>query len=246
VKGAYVVACSLVLLMAFLRAPAVQASCASAVVVDGSVLFGYEAADWKLPSSDGRVRAVAPACNDAGQARPDGETTVVRFKGIPPDIAVRSESGDQVFLASGSLTALAAHPLHRPSRRFARRGCTRQPKLEGAAGAAGFDSITLVSGGRTHFVRVDAHTTLVNRPAYQPIARGQGLQIAGKRCGTRLVADRIAFTGPTVVPEPYRPSPTRSLVRSFPWGLAFLIGAGCVAFVAMVIRITRPPVERSG
>jgi hypothetical protein len=239
-RGAFVVAWSVVLLFAFVRAPAAQASCVGAVVVDGSVLLGSYGPDRKLPPSAGRVRAVAPACNDSGQPHPDGHTTVVRLSGIPADIAVGSVSGDEVYLADGSLTALAAHPLHQTGRRFARSDCRHRPKLEGTAESAGFDSIALRSGGHMRYLRVDAQTRLVNRRAYQPIRKGQGLRIEGRRCGTRLVADRITFTGPTVVPEPYRSPHIESGVRSFPWVLAYVIGAGCLAFVWLVERITRP------
>jgi hypothetical protein len=240
VKVAYVVAWSIVLLIPLLRAPAVQASCVGAVVVDGSILFGYNAADWKLPPSAGRLRAVAPACNDAGQGSPDRETTVVRLRGIPADIGVRSARGDVLYLAKGSLAALAAHPRHLPSHRFVRKGCARQPALGGTAQAADLDGFALVAGGRTHFVRVDARTALVNRRAYQPVRDGQRLQVSGWRCRAGVIADRIAFVGPTVLAEPDRPTLARSGARSFPWATALLIGALCFAVVGFVVRITRP------
>src|SRR3954452_22714891 len=91
--------------LACLVAPAARASCVPAVGVDGSVLSSVHGSDRALPAGGGRVRAVAPACNDAGQRRPDGRTTVVRFAGVPADVAVRSLDGDGVYLATGSLTA---------------------------------------------------------------------------------------------------------------------------------------------
>src|SRR3954451_24063733 len=185
----------LVCVLACLWAPAAHASCIAAMVVDGTVLSSVNFSDRALPEAAGHLRAVAPACNDAGPRHRDGKTTVVRFAGVPADVAVRSLDGDDVYLAAGSLTALAAHPLHQAARRFARRACGRRATLGGTAESAGFDSLTLVSGAPRAYVRVDAHTALVNRPAYQPVRKGQGLEIAGRRCGSRLVADRIAFTG---------------------------------------------------
>jgi hypothetical protein len=165
----------------------------------------------------------------------------VRFAGVAADIAVRSVDGSRVYIAPGSLTALATHPLHRSFRRPGRRSCARTSKLRGTAGAAGFDSIELMTGGRSHFYRVDAHTALVNRPAYQPIRRGQRLSIAASRCGTRLIADRITFTGPTVVPKRYS-GPTNSARGSqLPWGIVVSIVALAVALAAWLIeRVTRP------
>jgi len=212
-------------LMVCLWAHPAQASCVGAVVVDGAVLNAVYASDWALPASAGRVRAVAPACNDAGRRHRDGTTTVVRLEGVPTDVAVRSIDGAEVYLAGGSLTALAAHPLHQASRRFARRSCGRRAKLEGTAEFAGFDSVTLLSSGRRHFVRVDARSALVNRPAYQPVHRGQRLRIDGRRCGTRLVADRIAFTGPTVVPDRYESPDLGSRSHPLPWRFALVISA---------------------
>ena len=77
-------------------------------------------------------------------------------------------------------------------------------------------------------------TALVNRPAYQPLRRGQRLQITGRRCGTRLIADRIEFTGPTVAPERYRSPPARSRRRSVPWSTLLMIGAAGLAFAGIV------------
>jgi hypothetical protein len=191
----------LAVLIALLLAPAAHASCVASVVVDGTVLYGMDAAGTELPPPAGRVRAVSPACNDAGQGNPDRTTTLVRLAGVPPQVAVRSIDGGVVYLAAGSLTALAAHPLHRESRRFARGDCGRRVQLEGTTRSAFSDGLLLASGARRHAVTVDARTELVNRPAFQPLLEGQRLRIAARHCGRRLVADRIAFTGPTVVAE---------------------------------------------
>src|SRR3954464_13906976 len=118
----YVPAVGLEPLLAYPRAPAAQAGCVAAVVVDGAVLFSVDASDGALPGPAGRVRAVAPACNDGGPRSPDGKTRGVRLAGVPADVAVRSIDGEAVYLAHGSLTALGAHPLHHASRRFARGG----------------------------------------------------------------------------------------------------------------------------
>jgi hypothetical protein len=218
-----------------------RASCVAAVIVDGVVLIGSGASDWTLPRADGRVSAVAPACNDGGPRQPDGKTTVMRFAGIPADVAVRSVDGRDVYIADGSLTALATHPLHRSSGRAARRRCARKSRREGTAGSAGFDLIELIAGGRSHFYRVDARTVLANRPAYQPIRRGQRLSIAATRCGTRLIADRIVFTGPTIVPKRYSGQTDSAPGSGLPWGVVLLIGLLGLALVAWLIeRVTRP------
>ena len=150
----------------------------------------------------------------------------MRFAGIPADIAVRSVDGRDVYIADGSLTALATHPLHRSAGRVARRRCVRKSRRGGTAGRAGFDSIELIAGGRSHFYRVDARTVLANRPAYQPISRGQRLSIAATRCAARLIADRIAFTGPTIVAKRYRGQSNPALGSGLPRAIVLLpIGA---------------------
>ncbi|WP_028064027.1 hypothetical protein [Solirubrobacter soli] len=235
-----------VLLLALLAcvAPRVaRASCVGAVVVDGTVLLGESASDRTLPRTAGEMPAVSPACNDGGPKQPDGRTTVVRFAGVPADIAVRSVDGEHVYIAYGSLTALATHPLHQPSSpRFSRRRCaTRKPTLEGAADSAGYNTIDLIAGGRSHLVRVDARTALVNRPVYQPIRRGQRLSITATRCGSRLIADRIAFTGPTIAGPRYQGYTPSALGSGLPWPVVLLIAALALALaVWLVERITRP------
>jgi hypothetical protein len=218
-----------------------RASCVAAVIVDGVVLIGQGPPDGTLPRAAGRMSAVLPACNDGGPRQPDGTTTVVRFAGIPADVAVRSVDSRDVYLADGSLTALAAHPLHESTRRLTRRRCARKSTLVGAAGRAGFDSIELIAGGRSHFYRVDARTVLANRPAYQPIRGGQRLSIAATRCGTRLIADRIVFTGPTILPKRYKGQTASAPGSGLPWGVVLLIGAlGLALAVVLVERLTRP------
>ena len=112
-----------------LSAPTAKAACQAIVVVDGTVLLGHDSEGWTVPPPDGTRRAVLPACNDAGQHDPDTTTTVMRLQGVPADVAVRSLRGDAVYLARGSLTALAAHPLHRPGRRTARANCGREQRI---------------------------------------------------------------------------------------------------------------------
>ena len=50
---------------------------------------------------------MAPACNDAGQNEPDGEISVLRFKGVPADVAVVSSVDSGFYLVAGSLVAKA-------------------------------------------------------------------------------------------------------------------------------------------
>jgi hypothetical protein len=240
-KRVSLIVASTLLILACVLTPQARASCVSAVIVDGAVLIGHDASDWTLPRTAGQMPAVDPACNDGGPRQPDSRTTVVRFAGVPADIAVRSVDGSDVYIADGSLTALAAHPLHRSYHRLVRRNCARKSTLGGTAGTTGFDSIELIAGGRSHFYRVDARTALVNRPAYQPIRRGQQLSIAASRCGTRLIADRITFTGPTIVPKRYTGQTDSALGAGLPWGIAILIGALGLALAAWLIeRVTRP------
>jgi hypothetical protein len=242
VKRMSLAVASVLLVVACASTPAARASCLGAVVVDGAVLMGYRASDWTLPIAAAETSAVVPACNDGGPKQPDGSTTVVRFVGVPADIAVRSVDGDDVYIVAGSLTALGLHPLHRSTRRLVRRRCGRKSTLEGMAGTVGFDSIELVAGARSHFYRVDARTVLVNRPAYQPIRRGQRLSVAATRCGERLIADRITFTGPTIVPKRYSGQVNKTLGSGLTRGIIVLpLGVlGLVLAAWLAERVTRP------
>jgi hypothetical protein len=233
---------SMLVVVACASTPAARAGCLGAVVVDGTVLMGYRAADFTLPSAAAETSALVPACNDGGPKQPDGSTTVVRFAGVPADIAVRSVDGDDVYIAAGSLTALATHPLHRSIGRLVRRRCGRKSTLEGMAGTVGFDSIELIAGARRHFYRVDARTVLANRPAYQPIRRGQRLSIAATRCDERLIADRITFTGPTIVAKRYGGQVNKTLGSGLPRGIIVLaLGVlGLVLAAWLAERVTRP------
>ena len=247
-RSTYMMRVSLVLacvlfVVACMSPRAARASCLSAVVVDGTVLIGEGASDLTLPRAAGEIPAVAPACNDGGPPSPDGRTTVVRLAGVPTDVAVRSVDGDDVYIADGSLTALAKHPLHRSTSRSARRRCAaRKSTLEGtAADTARFDHVELIAGGRSHLYLVDARTALVNRPAYQPIRRGQRLSITATRCGSGLIADRIAFTGPTIVPPRYVGYKRSALGTGLPWVIVLLLAAiGVALAVWLVERVTRP------
>lgn len=234
------VVASVVVLVAFACPPSAQAGCVGAVVVDGAVLLASDAYRT-LPRPAGRVPAVVPACNDGGPRRPDGRTTVVRLAGVPADVAVRSTDGSRVYLAQGSLTALAAHPLHRRSRRLVRRHCVVTPTREGTAGLVTPDSIELIAGATRRLYRIDGRSTLANQPAYQPVRRGQRLSIAAAKCGTRLIADRIVFTGPRVVPRRYVGQATSPPEPGFPWLVALPIGVlGLALVVASIERVTRP------
>jgi hypothetical protein len=240
-KSVSLVMASVFLALVCLSPREARASCVAAVIVDGVVLIGYGASDWTLPRADGRVSAVAPACNDGGPRQLDGRTTVMRFAGIPADVAVRSVDGRDVYIADGSLTALATHPLHRSAGRVARRRCERKSRRGGTAGRAGFDSIELIAGGRSRFYRVDARTVLANQPAYQPIRRGQPLSIAATRCGKQLIADRIVFTGPAIAPKRYSAQRNSAAGSGLRWGFVLLIGVPGLALVAWLIeRVTRP------
>ena len=227
--------CFAVVLAVLVMAPSARAACVAAVIVDGVVLINHDANGWKLPPTDGRRSAVLPACNDAGQNEPDGATTVLRFKGVPADVAVVSSVDSGFYIVAGSLVASAAHPLHRPGRRYARRGCARGRTFEGTTTDAGFDRLMLDD----RVFRVDARTRIVNRPAYQPVRDGQRLRVTATRCGNRLIADRIAFVGPTVEPVRYRQA-AASHDTAFAWGAVALGLLGVVAAGFLVERLTRP------
>ena len=240
VRASFVVVTALALVAAW-PASAVRAACVAAVVVDGQVLFGHQAGSETLPPAAGERAAVFPACNDAGQNDPDRTGTVIPFEGVPASVAVRSAAGDTVYVAEGSLTALAAHPLHQPGgRRSARRGCGDEQRIDATAKAGGFDSLTLLAGGRERIVRIDARSRLSNRPAYQPVSPGQRLRVTMTRCRNRLFADRIAFVGATVTPAPYVLQHGAPAAEPVPWGLVALGLVGlALAAMAVVHRVLR-------
>jgi hypothetical protein len=215
-----------------------RGSCVAAVVVDGWVLFGTYADEIELPPTTGRITAVDPACNDAGQNEPDGKTTVTRIEGVPANVAV--VRGDTLYVVDGSLTAMRSHPLHIPSGRAPRRGCGRARAVTGVVDRAGGDSLNLLAEGRDQLVLVHARTRLTNRPAYQPLHVGQRVEVTLRRCRSRVFADRIALTGPEVVPDRYRQATVEPLEAPSVVGWA----AGGVLVLALVVllvgRLTRP------
>lgn len=221
------------------RAETARASCVGAVVVDGVVLYaGLEARD--PPPLGERRSAVRPACNDAGQNDPDTRTTVTRFEGVPDTVAVAGGRG-RVYIADGSLVALKDHPLHRPGQPFRRVRCGRPQTLAGAADRAGYDSLELRADGEQRLIRVDARTRVTNRPAYEPIVNGQGLRLTVRRCRNRLVADRIAFAGPTLEVPRYRRA--ESGWTDSPPNVLNWIGLGVIMVVlggVALERLTRP------
>lgn len=193
-------------------APGAEASCIAAVVVEGRVLFGHGTVpEARLPPVGAETRAVEPACNDAGQDEPDRAISVLTLDGLPPDIAVvRRGSPSSVYVAEGSLTGSAAHPLHRALHRgSSRRGrrprtCRRVARtVRGTLGedtAPSLPALPLRTGTRTTVIATDARTRLTNRPPYEPLNPGQRLEVRTSICGTRRFADAIAFDGATVPP----------------------------------------------
>ena len=87
----------------------------------------------------------------------------------------------------------------------------------GTTSDAGFDRLML--GDRVF--RVDARTRIVNCPA-DAVHAGQALRVTASRCGNRLIADRIAFVGPTVEPVRYQRA-AASHDTAFAWGAVALI-----------------------
>jgi hypothetical protein len=220
--------------------PAAQAGCAAAVVVDGRLLFGtMTPRAGALPPPGAEHAAIRPACNDAGPPYAgDEDTTVTTLRGVPPHVAVVADDG--MYVAAGTLVALRAHPLHlarygapgRPSARPGRR-CRPAPAVEGRAAAATDDTVRVRRGSGATFVRVDAATRMGNRPAFEPVTRGQRLSVRASRCGRDLVADEIRFVGATVTPAPYeRFSVADATGRSDGWAIALLLGGALAILVA--------------
>ena len=226
-----------------------RASCVDAVVVDGRLLFARGATDpARLPRVTGERPALSPACTDTSPADPgstDKRITVMRMQGVPPRVAVLDSSRRTLYAAEGTVTTLATHPLHEalrrgnlPSLREGRR-CRAQRRpldavaLEAAAGR-GFRADV---GPRGAFVGVDARTRIVNRPAYEPIRRGQRLRLGVSACGgRRVVADRIAFTGPAPFEERYRGAVAADTGETGP-GVPLLIPIALVAAAAILLAI---------
>jgi hypothetical protein len=181
-----------------------RTSCASVLLVDGVVLWGISIEGDPLPARGARSSALQPAC---GEDDVDRRVAVTALAGIPARFAVAPVEDDgSVYLVEGSVVELAQHPLHttffgdrgRPS---LRRGGACRPggTVRGTVTEPEQSTRIPLTGGR--IVRVDARTRIANRPAYQPILRGQRLRVRTSRCGSRSVADRIAFVGATVQPE---------------------------------------------
>jgi hypothetical protein len=196
-------AAAVALLLTAAPEPAGAMSCAAAVIVEDRILFGTGVERVRdLPPRGRAIAAIEPGCGDA-----DRRITVWTLRGLPPRLAVYRE-GDGVYEARGSLTVLAGHPLHaalrhRELRPVARRGCVAAATVRGSV-AGGYDGIALAlrtRAGAPVRVRLDRRTRLANRPAYQPLRDGQQVAIRTSRCGRKLVAERIAFAGPTVPAE---------------------------------------------
>ena len=189
-----------------------EASCAAAVVVDGSLLFGVgRIVERHLPALGERRGAVEPACNDAESDEADRQVTVRTLDGLPPRAAVIGTDG--LYLARGSLVVSSAHPLHRAVVRAGSEPDVRRRRCRRESGPRrGVLAETAFREGRTMrlrlttpqgpvTVRADELTRLTNRPAYEPLAKGQRVSVQVSACGGGRRADRIAFVGPTIDDE---------------------------------------------
>ena len=183
-------------------------ACAAAVVVDGRVLLGAQVPHPdRLPPRAGERDAIYPACNDGGPIEDDHEGAVTRLRGAPPQIAVTGPRPHSVYVDDASLTVLGTHPLHaafhgRPRAPSYRSDC--RPYRTLVRGRVAEDGVLRIrAADRTVSVRSDAATRFTNRPAYEPVRKGQRLRLATSRCGPRRVADRVTFVGPTPAPAPY-------------------------------------------
>lgn len=225
-----------------------EASCASAVVVDGHVLLGLGAVRVsELPPRGPARAAVAPACNDGnGPRAEDGTTTVRPLRGVPPTIAVADARTGDAFADPASMVVLGDHPLHRaqygaadaPSYRERHRCGRERRALRGTLAEDGTgQALRVRRDDRTVSVSVDAATRIAGRPAWQPLRAGQRVVLRTSICGPRRVADTIRLAGP--VPPAHRSTGTGDLPGArWPW----VVGAVLVAlagFVALAVRAGR-------
>jgi hypothetical protein len=192
------------------NAPAM--SCASVVVVDGSLLWGTQIGHrpGRLPARGPPLTAIEPPCSDGDGDGGYRRVSVTALAGMPVRLAVAPEGDDtSLYVADGSLIELANHPLHgawypdasRPSFRRG-RSCARTESVTGTVTyPGGFTRLLLVTAGGVRTVRVDAHSRITNRPAYQPVLPKQRLRVRMVKCGPVRVADRIRFVGATIQPE---------------------------------------------
>ena len=226
-------------------APAKAMSCASAVILDGHVLYGGGVPHReRLPELGASLRAIEPACGDDDHNR---DVNVTAFRDLPATVAAWSkDTYSRLYVAAGTLVATADHPLHRAffgeNRPSARRGrsCRTAGRLAGtAAQPTGFSTLVLRTSDGERYVRVDAKSRLANRPAYQPLSPGQRLTVGVQRCGRRLVATRIRFIGPNVRPD-------LVTVREDGSDLWLILGAiGTMLMVcALVVRLIVLPAVR--
>jgi hypothetical protein len=172
------------------------------------VLYGEGAFREKhLPARGSRLDVVWPGCSDTPPAvEPDRQGTARRLRGLPSTVAVIAHQ--QLFVARGSMTALAEHPLFAAlaasrARQFDACSFRHERPLVRAVAHAWSDRVRVLLGGRKRWVRVDGRTTLSNRPASTPVWRGQRLRVRLMRCGSTLIARDIAFVGEANPPSPY-------------------------------------------
>jgi hypothetical protein len=226
-------------------------SCIAAVVIDERLLIGYgSVATARLPRIGDEHPAVEPACNGPDEDEPDRAVSVRTIEGVPPSVAViRRRDPSELYVADGSLVVSAAHPLHRavygrrsrPTGR--RRTCRREPRpvrgtLVGDPPQTGA-TLALRSGGRTIVIELDARTRLTNRPPYEPVNPGQRLAVRTSMCGSRRLADTIAFDGATVAPERIDTDTGGGLDVDPPWMLALAWAAVIAALVFGARRLGR-------
>ena len=231
--------------------PAAGASCIAAVVVEGRLLLGEgSVVAARLPRIGKEHPAVEPACNDAGQNEPDRAISVLTLAGLPPDVAVvRRGARTELYLAEGSLSVSSAHPLHRAlyprtSRRSVRRGtCRRESRV--VRGTLTNDTprtsdwLEVRTGRRTIVVATDERSRLTNRPAYEPLNPGQRLAIRTSVCGSRRVADTIAFDGATVPPERFETDTGGGFDLHPRWIAALVYVAFVLALLLAALRLGR-------
>ena len=225
-----------------------DAGCVAAVVVEGRLLIGHGSiATAHVPATAKEHRAIEPACNDAGQNERDRAISVLTLDGVPADIAVvRRGAPNMLYVAGGSLVVSSAHPLHRAlyrrtgRRSDRRRACRREPRaLRGTLAQASpsiVSTLMLRRGRDTIAIEADPQTRLTNRPPYEPLRPGQRVVLQTSVCGSRRVADTIAFDGATVPPQPSETDTGGEAGLDPRWLIA---GAYVTVFVALLLGIRR-------
>lgn len=201
------------LALQLLAASSAKASCRRVVLVDGHLLGGIDlspAAAAVLPARGRSREAVVPACNDSGQHDPDSATRVQPLRGLPATSAVVEAGEGQLYayVADGSLTGIATHPLHRAfAVRYQRRSKTPRCRrsisrfrgiLDRDASSSG---LFVRDAGRTRRLVVTEESRLLGWPVWTLLLKGQQVSVTASVCGSQRQAGAIRTVGQLVEPH---------------------------------------------